>query len=116
MELRKSPLNFIQPLLHTLKKTTNIIELDDDQATFVAEVMPILDVINLIHQAYYFNQAVCITYEVKNSTGYIDTLQVVGTVQTPISQANRFAFQPSHASITNLLSLEQVLSVSVVHN
>lgn len=96
--------SFIQPFLHTLLE-------DDDYTGEKAEFMPLFDVIQLIHEAYYFTQSILLQFEVLNPKGYITTHQLTGIIKTPIQDNNYFVFEEEHSNLSHLISLEQVLQI-----
>ncbi|MGY3724392.1 hypothetical protein SAMN05421767_1511 [Granulicatella balaenopterae] len=99
--------SFIQPFLHTFSQTL----LEEDYSDKKIEFMPLFDVIQCIHEAYYFTQTILLQFEVLTPKGYITTHQLTGMIKTPIQDNNYFVFEEAHSNLSHLISLEQVLQI-----
>lgn len=111
MEQRTGFTAFIQPILHTITKSTSFMEVDDNEGVLYEDFMPLMDVIETIHSAYYFKHTVTIVFETQNSDGFITKHTKHGRIRSVINENNQFAFETSGTNITQFLTLEQVLFV-----
>lgn len=113
MELRKHPLTSIfQPFIQSLQFSNDEFYSFDETETRIAYFMPLVDLVETIHQAYYFKKAICLEFEQKDEDGFVYKVVANGTIQTPILENNRVAFT-DQSNITHLLSLEQLLTAKI---
>ncbi len=112
MEQQLQPLhtfsNFIQPLL---KNISHAFLKKEDTLIQSADFMPLFDVIQLIHEAYYFNKTILLQFELLTSNGDIITRSLTGTIKTSIQENNYFVFQEEDNNISHFISLNQVLQI-----
>lgn len=101
MEQYKKPFHsFIQPLLNSLQFPT--------VSTSYTDVMPLIDVVETIHNSYYFKKEITLLFEQYNSKGELQQFTKKGIIKSCIQPNNHFVFLSE--DLTMILNLEQVVS------
>lgn len=101
MEQYKKPFHsFIQPLLNSLQFPT--------ESTSFTPVMPLIDVVETIHNSYYFKKEITLLFEQYISKGELQQFTKKGIIKSCIQPNNHFVFLSE--DLTMILNLEQVVS------